>query len=178
MTCIAAVTDGKTVWMGADAAGVSNWELTIRADPKVFISGNFLIGFTTSFRMGQLLHHRFTPPPCYDGRDPFSFMAVDFVDAVRHCLKDGGWAEKFNEQERGGQFIVGLKGRIFTVDSDFQVGEPVVQYAAIGCGGTYALGALHATPDKTPAIRVETALRAAEYHSAGVRGPFTILSHT
>lgn len=36
MTCIAAITDGKTVWVGGDSAGVAGSSLEIRADEKVF----------------------------------------------------------------------------------------------------------------------------------------------
>ena len=66
MTCIVAVTDGQTVVIGGDSAGAAGQELRIRADPKVFLVGSFAIGFTTSFRMGQILRysaHLPEPPP-------------------------------------------------------------------------------------------------------------------
>ena len=55
MTCIVGLIDGRRVWMGGDSAGVSGLDITVRADAKVFRNGDFLIGFTSSFRMGQLL---------------------------------------------------------------------------------------------------------------------------
>jgi hypothetical protein len=48
----------------------------------------------------------------------------------------------------------------------------------VGVGDEIALGALFATAQSrmAPQRRVETALRAAERFSAGVRGPFVCLS--
>ena len=62
MTAIVAIRQDNTVYMGGDSAGVAGLKITIRKDPKVFINGNFLMGFTTSFRMGQLLQYSFKPP--------------------------------------------------------------------------------------------------------------------
>ena len=53
MTCIVGLIDGRRVWMGGDSAGVSGLDITVRADAKVFRNGDFLIGFTSSFRMGH-----------------------------------------------------------------------------------------------------------------------------
>lgn len=176
MTCIAAVTDGKTVWMGGDSAGVSGWDLTPRKDEKVYRRGEWLLGFTSSFRMGQLLGYRLTIPP-FDGDEPdMAYMVGLFIDAVRDCLKTGGWAEKDKDRERGGCFLAACRGRIFRIDDDFQVGEPLTPYDAVGCGEAYAKGALFSNGKLCPENRILQALNAAEAHSAGVRGPFIILS--
>jgi len=77
--------------------------------PKVFANGSYVMGFTTSFRMGQLLRYAFTPPEP-DTADLHRFMCTAFTDALRQCLKDGGWAQKDKEQEEGGTFLVGTTG--------------------------------------------------------------------
>ena len=51
------------MYIGGDRAGVAGLSLTVRADEKVFQNGEFLMGFTTSFRMGQLLRYSLKPPP-------------------------------------------------------------------------------------------------------------------
>lgn len=175
MTCIAALVHKGTVYMGGDSAGVGSYSLTVRADEKVFLRGPFLMGFTTSFRMGQLLRYSFDAPKQGDSQDTYGFMVTAFVDAVRKCLKDGGYAKKDNEVESGGTFLVGYQGRIFKVDSDYQVGEAADGFDAAGCGHDIACGALYATSGQTPMRRIQTALAAAERLNAGVRGPFTIL---
>lgn len=106
------------------------------------------------------------------------FMVTTFVDAVRKCLKDGGYAKRENEVERGGTFLVAYANEIFEVYDDYQVGRTRVPYAAVGCGFDLALGSLYTTGqvDPVPAAqhRVTLALQAAETFSAGVRGPFLI----
>ncbi|KKO71831.1 hypothetical protein AAV32_09670 [Kerstersia gyiorum] len=59
----------------------------------------------------------------------------------------------------------------------YQVGEAASGYDAVGCGADIALGALCATTGMADHnSRIGLALHAAEAHSAGVRGPFTVLS--
>jgi hypothetical protein len=174
MTAIAAVVHGGRVYVGGDSAGVSGWTMSVRADLKVFTNGPFVMGFTTSFRMGQLLRYALVPPVHPDGMDDARFMVTVFIDAVRECLRIGGWATKDKDREAGGTFLVGYHGRLFVVDNDYQVGEPADGIAAVGTGDGAALGALFATPDMGPAERILLALRAAERHNVGVRGPFHI----
>ena len=180
MTCIVGLIDDGKVYMGGDSAGIAGYNLSIRADEKVFQNGPFLMGFTTSFRMGQLLRYKLEPPKHPfddDGKliDTYKFMATAFIDSVRKCLKDGGYAQKDKEQEWGGTFLVGYKGRLFEIEGDYQVGESVDKFKAVGCGQQIALGNLCATKGKQPKERVDAALKAAEKYSAGVRGPFAIL---
>lgn len=57
MTCIVGLVDGDRVILGGDSAGIAGWHLQLRADEKVFRNGPYAIGFTTSFRMGQILRY-------------------------------------------------------------------------------------------------------------------------
>ena len=101
MTCIVGIEDGGRVIIGGDSAGVGGYSLTTRADEKVWVSGEFAFGFTTSFRMGQLLRYKFTPPAFPEGIDLDAYMATVFVDSVRQTMKDGGYAATNNGRERG-----------------------------------------------------------------------------
>jgi len=179
MTAIVGLVHNGAVHIGGDSAGVSGLSLTVRADVKVFTNGPYVFGFTTSFRMGQLIHYA-VDPPVPDPADLDAFMATKFIDAIRDCLKAGGWAKKEAEREEGGCFLVGTCGRLFSVASDYQVGEAADGYAAIGSGDELALGALYATAatKMAPRKRIELALHAAERFSAGVRGPFRFASVT
>lgn len=176
MTCVAGFIEDGVVWMGADSAGVAGHTMTVRADQKLFINGTMLFGFTSSFRMGQLLRWALTVPD-HDPRLPVEkFMATTFVDAVRACLKAYGVARKENEVESGGTFLVGYHGRLFCIGDDYQVGEAVDPYDAVGCGHDIAKGALFATAHLKGAARLGVVLRAAERYSAGVRAPFHVQS--
>jgi len=173
MTCIVAVREVGVVYMGADSAGVAGYQLVARKDKKVFTTGEFLIGFTSSFRMGQLLRHKLKVPE-QEGGSVEDFMATVFIDAVRECFKQGGVLKNSSGVEEGGQFLVGYRGRIFNISSDFQVGENILPFDACGCGTDVALGALASTKGMNPTQRVRNALRVAEMFSAGVRAPFNI----
>jgi len=176
MTCIAGLVDNGTVWLGGDSAGVnSNFQLHVRADQKVFENGSCVMGFTTSFRMGQLLRYAFHIPRSQEDQDVYEYMVTTFINGVRDALKAGGWAVKEKEKEEGGTFLVGYRGRLFLIDSDYQVGEFADGYGAVGCGDDIAQGALFATVGMEPKKRILTALRAAERFSAGVRGPFHVI---
>lgn len=176
MTCIVGLVHEGTVFIGGDSAGVAGLSLVVRADEKVFRNGDFLMGFTTSFRMGQLLRYKLDPPRRHPDDRVAKYMVVDFIDAVRECLKAGGWASKEKEIEQGGTFLVGYSGHLFTVQGDYQAGQPKDGFAAVGSGEDVALGALFATQGQDdPRERVLTALRAAERFNAGVRGPFHVL---
>jgi hypothetical protein len=176
MTAVAGIVENGVVYLGADSAGSAGTSLAVRSDPQGFHERPLRVRLhMVVSHMGQLLNHAFKPPaPPRDSGDLDEFMVVGFVDALRECLKFGGFAESKNEVERGGEFLVGVDGRLFTIESDYQVAENVDPYAAVGCGADLALGSLHTTLDfeMTPSERIDAALLAAERFSAGVRGPF------
>ena len=191
MSSIVMVTDAtKGLVLGGDSAAVRGHELNVRAEPKVFRAGCYAIGFTTSFRMGQILRYctELPEPPAGAGGDELErFIVTDFVEAVRRAFAEHGFAktarftssaeESVTEegQEVGGRFLVGVAGEIFAIHGDYHVGRPTVPYAAFGVGAPIALGALHAletVPELSLRQRVTMALEASEAHCAGVRGPF------
>lgn len=176
MTCIVALKHRGTIYMGCDSAGVGGLSRQNRVDPKIYrIGQSMLIGFTTSFRMGQLLGYSLTLPHHHPDVSVEKWMVTAFVDAVRNTLKSGGWAERDKDQESGGRFLVAYRERIFQIDSDYQVGERMEPFGAVGCGDDLALGALFATQQMTdPKRRVQIALEAAAAFSAGVHPPFRI----
>lgn len=177
MTAIAALVDeDKTVWIGGDSAGVAGLSVEVRKDPKVFRNGSFLMGFTTSFRMGHILHYTFVPPACPEDMKTDMYMNTLFIDSVRACFNEYGYGT--GRDKYGGTFVVGYRGRLFVVEDDFQVCMPYKNYTAVGCGHDLCKGSLHSTDglEITPKDRIRKALAAAEEFSGGVRKPFIIES--
>ncbi len=183
MTCIVGIVHEGEIFMGGDSAGVGGLSIVSRIDEKVFRSGPYLIGYTSSFRMGQLLRYHLKVAK----RDPdvsaMEHMVTAFIPAVRHCFLEGGYTWKSEDMTYGGEFLVGYDGHLFHIESDFQVGEARNGYDACGCGSDIALGAIHAIRGSSysagkihPAGQVEMALSAAQEFSAGVRGPWTVVS--
>lgn len=174
MTCIVGLVHNNKVYMGGDSAGVSGYDITIREDAKVFNNNGFIIGFTTSFRMGQILRFNFVPPKI-ECNDLYKYMCTAFIDGIRTTFKNAGYLKIKDSEESGGMFLVGYKGNLYTVDNDFQVGIPSDKCDSVGCGSSYAMGSLFTSefiPNMLPKDRIELALQAATYFNGGVRKPF------
>jgi hypothetical protein len=182
MTCIVGIVENGVVTLGGDSAGVDvrDIDITLRKDVKVFKNKEFVMGYTTSFRMGQLLRFRFVPPTILV-EDLYEYMCTTFVDAVRECFDRYGFMQKYEKgDEKGGEFLVGVRGRLFSIEDDYQVTESIDNYRSVGCGMYYALGSLETTDKATPTWstkeRLSTALTVAEKYSGGVVGPFNYVS--
>lgn len=186
MTCIVALIHENKVLLGGDAAASDDKSGLIfqRTDPKVFKVGQFGIGFVDSFRMGQILQYNWTPPvykPTSGYRNLDKFMRTRFIESVKDAFKEqgyGNFSSATDDGDEGGVFLIAVQGagRIFTMDSDFHIGEADVQYMAEGAGQELALGSLFSTSQiKTPRKRVRTALEAAAKFNMTVRPPFTII---
>lgn len=186
MTCIVALIHENKVFLGGDAAASDEKSGLIfqRTDPKVFKVGQFGIGFVDSFRMGQILQYQWTPPvykPTAGYRNLDKFIRTKFVESVKDAFKEqgyGNFSTGTEEGDQGGVFLIAVQGagRIFTMDTDFHIGEADVQYMAEGAGQELALGSLFSTAAvKTPRKRVRTALEAAAKFNMSVRPPFTII---
>lgn len=175
MTCIVSIQENNTVYMGGDSAGIAGLSITIRSDEKVFINGPFIIGITGSFRMSDLLRYKLDPPKQTVHRDDRAYLVTDFVDSLRKCFSANGFGDK--DATVGGTFLLGYKGKLYSVQKDYQVGLPSTQYDAVGCGSDLALGSLHSTAKMNlkPEQRITMALEAASTFSAGVAPPFLIL---
>jgi len=174
MTAIAGVVHEGRIWLGGDSAGVSGYDLNVRTDPKVFQVGDVLIGYTTSFRMGQILQYHLTPPKRFADESPMQHMVTRFVPEVIKIFKDHGFNRSVEAVESGGRFIVGFAGELFEIQSDYQVAR-YGDCCACGCGDHLILGSLFSTVGLHPVVRIDVALRAAEQYSAGVRRPFHII---
>jgi ATP-dependent protease HslVU (ClpYQ) peptidase subunit len=171
LTCIVGLVDRGTVYIGGDSAASSGTSVCIREDKKVFQNGPFIMGFTNSFRMGQLLHYKFIPPT-QEVEDDLEYMSTAFIDNVRNCFSMNGYSFDKTDDVDGGAFLVGYKGVLYVVDTDFQVGLPSTPYYAIGCGTDLALGSLYSTGGKSAEIRIIIALKAASEFSSAVAPPF------
>ena len=187
MTCIVGLVEDGNVLIGADSLSSNSHRKSVVVNPKIIVitrpttgyPTDLIIGYTSSWRMGQLLRTLSLPKMQHKTQDAFDWLSTAFVDAVRAKLKDGGWATVNNNHEAGGEFLVAFGGRLFTVQSDFSVLENLDQYAATGSGEDWAMGSLHSTstiPSLTGEQRVRMALAAASTFNPGVAPPFHVAS--
>lgn len=184
MTCIVGLVHKGVTYIGGDSLGSNGHSKTVRADKKVFHMkdiNNAVIGYTSSFRMGQLLMYG---TGLIDSRDAFQdkinheYLVTKFIPNVIGLFEDGGYSKKDNGKKIGGCFLFGYKDKLYQVESDFQVGEPILGYDACGSGEEFALGSLHSTEGQIedPITRVHMALKAASQFSVGCAPPYYILN--
>jgi hypothetical protein len=143
-------------------------------EAKVWSDGDFIFGNCGSVRQGQLLRYKLDLNEQRKSQSVEEYLVCDFVDGVRQCFRDNGLMKINNSVETGGLFLVGYRGRLFRVDSDYQVGESADRYDAIGCGDEVAKGALHVLASDKPEERIRKALAASEHINKGVRAPFVV----
>jgi len=174
MTCIVGVAEGGKAYIGADSASVAGWQVRATGLRKVFRRQQFVIGYTGSFRMGQILQHHLTVEPQKSEPDE-AYMVRTFIEAVRDCLKEHGFAEVENNVEKGGTFLVGYNGIVYDIDSDFQVNHFADGFTAVGCGNEYALGALKALETLPPKERILRSLEISAHFCGAVTGPFLVV---
>ena len=177
MTCVIGLKHGGRVYIGADSAAVQGWSVRPSNVPKLFRNGPFLIAYTTSFRMGQLLQYELDVPK-QEVNDDRKFMVTKFAESVRKLLKERGFAKVESNSEKGGQFLVGYRSALYTIHNDFQVAEVAEGLDSLGSGSDYALGAMRALDKSPPARRIKKALEIAAHFNMGVCAPFHVKSIT
>jgi ATP-dependent protease HslVU (ClpYQ) peptidase subunit len=189
MTCIAALVHEDGVYMAADTAGCYAGTTFLLDEPKVNVRGEVVMGFSGGVRVMSLIHNAFEPPTIPEGRDLTAFMAVEFCDALyemvnaRKALEtDGEW----KRESLGGALLVGVRGRLFMVDTFFACSPILESYFAVGSGAELALGALYAitrsirnwdVPDELgPESMLELAVESAVHFDQACGGSVTVAS--
>lgn len=148
MTAIAAYTQDGHVWMAGDGVGYGeDGSYQRRRDPKVFVTGEFAFGVSNSFRLGQLIRHQFTPPPLPAAGVSAGYMVREFVPALSKLVSGSEMRTDDVTSPFPGQLLTGVRGRLFEIQSDYQVAEPDQNYWAIGSASDLCFGALSALLD-------------------------------
>lgn len=185
MTCIVGLVDKGKVYIGGDTMGVDLPALLkcTRKDEKVFIKDDFIFGFAGSYRLGQIVRYKLNAPDRKVKQTDFEYLVADWLTSLREVCKEEGMTKvDDNVESIEGGLLFGYKGKLYTVEEDFQIGEVDTPYWSIGCGDHFALGSLATTQKlvKNKRIsatnRIRMALETAEFFSAGVGGPFNILN--
>jgi ATP-dependent protease HslVU (ClpYQ) peptidase subunit len=188
MTCIVAYKYNGKIYMGGDTLA-SNCSTKYRvSEPKVMKkivrksvtehdvhleTKEMLIGYTTSFRMGQLLRHKFKLPKFKTNQDALEYLISEFVPAVIDLYDKNFYAKKSDaEKMNGGQFLIAFDGRVFEIQDDFSILErDEYDFNSCGSGAAYALGAMHilsGIDDNDPENAVIDAICSASLFSTSV----------
>lgn len=184
MTCIAAIIDGKgRGHIACDSLGSNIYTKNTYTNRKIFQVSDMLIGFTGSYRMGQILQYRLPMPSALVGQDLDRWMHINFVDAVRDTFKENGFlcVENGQEQPVQGQFLIVVAGRIFTMQSDLSLLESDDGFEACGSGEDYARATMNAAIAhglRKPRRILREAIESAAKYVPSVGGEIHILSES
>lgn len=166
--------------MGADSLGSSGGFQEVNNVSKVFHNElNVIIGGTTTFRHLDLLHYAkfFTEDELKLTID-HKYMVTEFIPKIYDLFNKGVYDQ--SENNRGGNFLIGVKNKLFEVQADYSVLDPLTGYSSVGCGCYSAMGSLYATSSKnmklSPEEQIKIALKSAEINCGGVGKPFIIIN--
>lgn len=178
MTCIVGLAERGTVWIGGDSASSDGYQERRLApdNKKVFLREGLLIGCTTSFRFSQLLEFKLSPPARRSSSSDREYIVCVVAESVRECLREGGYSKVVDDVEKGGVALIGYRGSLYRLQSDFSILQYSDKFDAIGNGGHYALGAMAALEAAEPEVRILASLAVASHFAEGIREPYHVLS--
>lgn len=174
MTCIVGIQNNGVTFMAGDSCAASGWETRVSNIPKVFINNGWVIGYTSSFRMGQLLQYelKISPPSVIPD---LGYMVTIIIPEIRKLLKESGYAKVDSNVETVGTFLISAKGKMFCIQNDLQVQQYRDGFYSIGSGDEYALGAMRAFDLANLRIRdiITDSIEVASYYTGSVKLPVT-----
>lgn len=177
MTAIVGFTRDNTVYIAGDSLGSSIHNKSEVKDSKVFRNKDFIFGYTGIFRFGEILEYEFVPPTQKKGVSDRSYLITVFIAELRKTLERCKYVRS-GEKEGNGMFLMGYKGKLYTVQSDWSVLETKSGYSSVGSGSEYCLGAMSILVKDNkikPEKKVKLAVKAASEHSPTVGGKVNIV---
>ncbi len=133
--------------IAGDAQGSTDWIKREDVSTKVFdLSETVVVGYCGSGRFGQILQYHtesLDPPPLTV--DEHRWVVRDFIPFLRNITEEHGHLHVHHNVEEFGPsaFLMGVRGRLFTVWSDFGIDEHVMPFEAVGSGAETAMGSMH-----------------------------------
>ena len=183
MTCIVGVEHDGGVTIGGDSALSDQWSGTSMVSTKVWKRGEWVYGGCGSLRAMQILRYIFSAPQLPDDEDDDSleeYLVTEWSEALRAAFLDSGNAKIKHEVQStpNSWFLFGVRGRLYTMQSDFSVWRNDKGYAAIGSGEQIALGALEILKGRRTSAsdKILDALKAAAEHVPSVGPPFHVVT--
>lgn len=165
MTCIVACIEHGKAYIAGDKAGANGFTKNITVKPKLFKKDNIIFGYTTSFRMGQILEHELILPERSVNETLTHYVYTKLVKSIIKCFKDNGFGGKDDTiGDIGGNFIFIIENNIFEMQSDFSIIEHECNFCSVGSGTYHATAAMEVLMKYTklkPQEKLKEAIRVA-----------------
>ncbi len=180
MTCIVGMEFEGKVLLAGDIQGTGGNNKIIHTQAKVFRRNGIVIGYTTSYRFGQLLEHVLPDPvPPEKDTEIYRWLVTVLIPNIRKVMKEelGLQADDDGSGYKipGGEALIGVRSQLWYLQDDFSVLRSVEGFSAVGSGYEYALGSISTSLNmlgkKKPTMKdVESILRLA-VTAAGTYSP-------
>ena len=176
MTTIIGVQNADGCVIASDSRVADNGKVYTHPEMvKAVERGSYIIGGAGDYRALQVVLHGWQPPlvSAKAKQNLYEFVINKVAPSLKSTLTEAGIEFTKSSENDDNKFelqlIIGINGTIFELDSDFAVAMNDTGLYAIGSGGDYALGALHA------GATVLDAMRIAAVNNNGTSAPFHIL---
>lgn len=130
MTCVVGVEKDGAVWLAGDSAclDVEGDAVVTQRQSKVFRRGPYCIGFSGSFRIGNLFKYDLKLPNTLSSNHPRQISEELIKVIEKHQLKEEDWSA-----------LIGYKDKLYIVQSDCYCYRHTKPYAAIGAESAVAV---------------------------------------
>ena len=176
MTVIAAYNDGKRHWIASDSMG-SRGDTMYELGSKLIIKGNYIIGFSWSYRVADIIRESKNLPK--------ELSSIKDLRTIRDVIKetlinDNLIGNNDNAKPEGHplDIILVSPAGIYTVETDYQIHKVLDNYITCGSGTEVAMGVLYTCNElkiegkKAVKLAVEASIK----HIASVGGKCYIKS--
>jgi ATP-dependent protease HslVU (ClpYQ) peptidase subunit len=176
MTTIVGVQTENGCVIASDSRVADNGKVYTHPDMvKAVERGNYIIAGAGDYRALQVVLHGWQPPivTAKAKTNIYEFAINKVAPSLKSTLNEAGI--DFNKVSDNSddkfelQLLIAINGTILEIDSDFAIAMNDTNLYAIGSGGDYALGALHAGASVLDAMRI------AALNNNGTSAPFHIL---
>jgi len=130
MTCVVGVEKEGVVWLAGDSACLDDEgdAVVTQRQSKVFRRGDYCIGFSGSFRIGNLLKYDIKLPENPSKNHPRQISEIISKAIEEYGLKEEDWSA-----------LIGFKDKLYIVQADCYCYRHTKTYAAIGAESAVAV---------------------------------------
>ena len=127
----------KYLYMAGDKCGSDGFTKDLYVKPKIFKRDDLAFGYTSSFRMGQILEYAKISKDLPNWKEEKN-VYTSFVDWAKTAMKDGGYLQEDKGVAKGGNFIFYNGKTLYEVQNDFSILVPEDGLLAVGSGEYHA----------------------------------------
>lgn len=177
MTCIVGMVKNDQIYMAGDLMGSNGYTKKVYPDSKVFLNGEFLLGYTSSFRMGQILEWNWEPPLRQEGISDRQYMQLNVVESLRDTFATFGYGIKQGLEDLGGTFLIGYRGKLYEMQDNFSLLQNE-DFVAVGSGQYHAEAVMHVlyNTEIHPFDILQEAISTAAHFTSSVSEECTLLT--